>query len=219
MGGYNEQESLAPLVLEQQGILLSFGGILATQSNIQHLSVMIKLKKPKIARYSNNCNKVCSEEQYKQAIASCKLSHAEVVKDTPFMKFENQTIWECGKACTRSTECKVAEWENEICYLFNMKPKISRSTYKNSKIKHVINATCSREHLKELGCSPDLSTELSDLLSIKLNEDIESYWEETQTHLSELTETRPQKKEKRQAVLVAGFMGAAVTGLFAAGFG
>ena len=202
-----------PRIYKDQGFLLNPAGLVALPTDNIQTSIMIKVSKPKLIKFSDKCVRTCTETDELEAFSTEKcIMRGKVPSGPPLEVIINDTIRSCFQNCIEDDRCVFLHKDNTGC------KKYDNTALLNNIKETVVDINCTKELLKQQNCVMGHESRFSDSLTTSLENEIEVFWENAHVQLQELNviEIHPGKK-KRQAGLIIGIAGIA-TSLLTTGF-
>ncbi len=202
----------SPLVFQDQGIILTPQGLVSLTTKEIMVSLMIKVKKPKIVKYTDHCDPVCEESTILLHMNGnqCKKPNEKPVTGMLESFTENK---KCLYICLKREDCKFALIAKDKCDIYGTSKLVS-----TTKFEATIDMECVREKLKEEGCSTTHADTFSKLLTEELQNDIDTFWNNSATQFREISDVdEGTGRKKRQAALIIGAAGL-LTGILTTSF-
>jgi hypothetical protein len=107
---------VTPTIFEKEGIALTPQGVLGLTKEEVHVSLMIKVKKPKLLQITNSCDRRCSIEDITSALSAykCVKPHKLPTGDS-FATASLNTTDEKLRDCILDNTCAWVSCDKENC--------------------------------------------------------------------------------------------------------
>ena len=206
------QNEIAPIVFKDQGVVLNPQGLIAIAPERLRISLMMKLQKPSLLTFDDNCQNICSNDNISGFITNrddhCIQWNHKPIED-PYRTVEEDKFMDNIRTCLTSCQqdnCRWIKITMKGCRLYH------DTQFTKEENNVVILGPCL---LQKIAQQCDLNPKKANIIAAALNQDVNEYWTQIMTQLSEIDNN--QNRQKRQIAMIVGTAGV-LTSLVTSGF-
>ena len=213
--GRTEMDLTKPIIMENEGLVFQPKGLVALNEEYLQLSLMMKVKQPKILSYHDRCSQLCSIEVIQASVFKCaKNFHTET---DPTL---SGTLLEAINDCKGRKNCVIIHKDALDPVYYISTDASTNETDSANKFQGAEEVCIQREAWTTYSCKVTKPETLGTILAENLQNDLVSFWDQAKTQFNEIVEVdgySANHKDKRQVAAVLG-IGALLTGIVTTGF-
>ena len=212
---YAEMDLTRPIIMEEEGLVFQPKGLVALNEEYIQLSLMMKVKQPKILSYQDRCSKLCTLEEIQASVIKCAMNFRTQTDPTP-----SGTLLEAIKDCKSRKNCVIIHKDAKDQLYYISTDASANATDSNTTFQGAEKVCIEKETWKTYSCQVTEPESLGTVLTDNLKDDLVTFWNNAKTQFNEIVEVdgySPNKKNKRQVAAVLG-IGALLTGIVTTGF-